>query len=151
MSYCIDSVQFDLTQPVNKYWFSKYKKSLLKNQTAYLKRVIDDAVRNNHVTYSPQYYSCAKFISKTTNLKFKKTDNVIFYIRTFNDDFLDYFEVDKKTDFECTKQNKIPMSKTNLSGGKKIGKCTNGCCWYYCKTLKKFNIQWGISHGRKID
>jgi hypothetical protein len=64
MKYIIDGIEFDLSRPINKYWYSKFKKSMLKDEIDYIRRVLTDAKNKNKIKYSPQYYACAKFIKK---------------------------------------------------------------------------------------
>jgi hypothetical protein len=143
MTYIIDGIKFDLSKPINKYWYSKFKKSILKNKTDYILIVLSDVKNKNKIKYSPQYYACAKFIKYTTGLKFTKEQINLYWIRTLNDDFDDTFNVDNKDNLVCSRINKLKLKLNNetLWGGKKIGECENGCCKYYCKT-KKFYIRW---------
>ncbi len=104
-----------------------------------------DAKNKSRVKYSPCYYACAKFIKHTTKMKFIKKQNISYYIRTFNDDFLDTYIVDNKENLVCSRTNQtnqLDLKTNNLCGGKKISRCKNMCCDFYCKTSKKFFIQW---------
>jgi hypothetical protein len=142
MTYIIDEIEFDLSKPINKYWYSKFKKAILKNQIDYIKSVLSDAKNKNKIKYSQKYYACVKFIKSTTNLKFIKEENNSYYVLTFNDDFMDTYTVEHKTNLICSRAlNNLVLDHKSIWGGKKIGKCINGCCTYYCKK-KKFYIQW---------
>ena len=72
MSYQVDGIVFDLSNPISKFWFSKHKKQLTKNNLEYIKDVLEDARNKKQIKYSPKYFACAKFIKNTTNLKYKK-------------------------------------------------------------------------------
>jgi hypothetical protein len=144
MTYIIDGIEFNLSNPINKYWYSKFKKSLIKDQTNnFIKIVLTDAKNKNKIKYSPQYYACAKFIKATTNLKYKKEQKKIYWVFTINDDFWDTYTVKDKSELVCSRANKLVLDKDYESRccGSKIGKCKNGCCQFLCKT-KKFYIQW---------
>jgi hypothetical protein len=138
----IDGIEFNLSNPINKHWYSKCKKSLIKNDPL-LTSVINDAKNKNKIKYTPRYYAYAKFIKATTNLRYKKIQDNIYYIAVFNDDFLDCFQVNNKKDLVCN--NKLQWQRRfdgSLSGGKQIGKCKNGCCIYHYKIRRSFYIQW---------
>lgn len=137
------NIQFNLSKPINKYWYSKHKKQLIRNNTNFIKCVLADAINRKIIIYSQKYYSCAKFIKSTTNLKFIKRQKNIYYVKIFNDDFIDTYIIQNNNDFKCMKKNifnNITNCK-NIKGGKNIGKCKNNCCQYYSKN-DRFYIQW---------
>lgn len=141
MSYQINDVSLNLSNPIDKYWYSKHKNNIKRNNVDFISSVIDDAKNGKCVNYSPRYYACAKFISLTTNLKFKKIQKYTYYIRTFNDDFCDTFTVGNKTDLMCSVSAHMSHDNKGQSGGKRIGMCKSGCCSYY-KRNNGFSIQW---------
>jgi hypothetical protein len=137
MKYIIDGIEFDLSRPINKFWYSKFKKLMLKNEIEYIQRILEDTRDKNKIKYSPFYYACVKFIKYTTNIKFKKQQNNLYWITTFNDDFMDTFIVDCKNNFKCSRTtNNLEISEKTLLCGKNIGKCKNRCCQFYCKKKK---------------
>jgi len=141
MTYIIDDIQFDLSNPINKYWYSKFKKSILKNQINYIKNIICDAKNKNKILYSPQYYACAKFIKYTTKFKFIKIQILSYQICTYNEDFLDIFIVKDINELRCSKYSNLNIDCNANLNGKKIGKCSNNCCNYF-RIYKKFYILW---------
>lgn len=137
----------NLNNPINKFWYKKYKKAISKNNVIvleYLKSTLNDSINKKNIEYTPKYYACAKFIRATTIYKFKKTQIYIYYIDTFNDDFLDKFIVKNYSEFECVNTNMFKHKFENnkiLNGGKKIGICKNKCCQFY-KKKSSFIINW---------
>jgi len=51
----IDEIEFDLSKPISKYWYSKFNKSIYKNNTEYIKMVLEDAKNKNKIQYSLKY------------------------------------------------------------------------------------------------
>ena len=142
MSYIIDKIKFHLSNPINKYWYAKYKKRLLKGYTQYFTQILSDAKNKRKITYSSRYYACAKFIKATTHLRYKKEQKHIYWVRTYNDDLIDTYTVSNESELVCSNKNKLVADvNTRWSSGKHIGMCTNKCCYFICKP-DKFDIQW---------
>ena len=104
MSWLINNTEINLSIPINKYWYSKHKKQLLKKCTALIEYVINDAKSNRKIIYNTKYYACAKFIKHTTNLKFIKKQKYIYYVIVYNDDFADKYLVENANNFKCLKK-----------------------------------------------
>jgi len=141
MSYIIDNIAFDLSNPINKYWYSKFKKDLMKNRVYYIKKVLEDAKNKRKVEYTPKYYACVKFIKHTTNLRFTKHHIIQYYIGTIAEDFYDVVKVYDKNKLSCNYDTHIIDGKARWNYGREIGKCKNKCCTFY-KQNKSFYIEW---------
>lgn len=148
MKYIIEEIEFDLSRPVNKWWYSKFKKDLLKNRTEFIEEVISDAKNKKQIKYSQRYYACVKFIKHTTNLTFEKIQTPLYIIKTIACcDFYYMFTVEKKSDLYC--QNIIPLlsycNDHNCKNDKSLGYCKNECCEFIVapnKKNKSFEIKW---------
>lgn len=44
MQYIISNIEINLSNPINKYWFSKHKKQLIKNNIGFIQCVLTDAI-----------------------------------------------------------------------------------------------------------
>ena len=142
MSYTVENTIFTISNPMNKYWYSKYKKDLCKDKTEFIKTLLNDAYDKKTVKYTPRYYACAKFIRATTNLNFVKKNILVFYINTTSGYFDDVYIVNGPNDFKCSKVNKLIMENNKfVNNGKIIGKCENSCCTYRRK-IETFTIRW---------
>ena len=66
MTCSIDGVEFDLSNPINKYWYSKFKKSILKNNVKISVVTICTRLRYNRFNYifPPSCSSALVFDSK---------------------------------------------------------------------------------------
>jgi hypothetical protein len=98
--------EFDLSNPVNAHYYSKYKKVFINEHPIelyqHLELVLEHAKTGKTVVYSHAYYSCAKFIRNTTLYKFIKIQNPIYYVVCFTDDFYDCYLLSEKP--KTTKQ-----------------------------------------------
>lgn len=56
MKYIIDDIEFDLSRPITKYWYSTIKKSLLKNNIGFIRDVLADAKNKNKIKYSSKVF-----------------------------------------------------------------------------------------------
>jgi len=138
-TYTIDDVQFNLSNPIDKYWYSKHKNMIMKNNIDMIKTVLDDVKNKKKVQYTPKYYACAKFIQQTTSFTFKKVNNKLYYVVTTNDDFIDAFCAGfSKKDLVCSNasKNNLCFCNNKWISGTKIGKCKNNCCFFRCKPTK---------------
>ena len=106
-----------------------------------------DGLLNQHLlkveeTYSPKYYSCAKFLRDVAGFKFKKIQKYVYFVEPLYTTTYDVFLADGRNNCVCCKENTLQRDYYYRgASGRRIGTCPNKCCRFYKKNTT-FIIRW---------